>query len=418
MRMTTVFQHLLCLQAVRITSVEFFVDAFMIFLDVVATRSKLTCPHCLHRSRTGTYDSKRRIWRHLDLGPWEVYLRAYIRRFECQHCRAVVTETVPWAELRSTFTRDFEDLVSFFAQQTNKTVISRLMKIAWPTVGNIVQRTVTRRRMPLQRRKLYHIGIDEISYRKHHKYLTIVADHLSGEVVWGAEGKSGDTLDPFLDALGDDGRQRIQLVSMDMSQAYISKVRDRLPHATIVFDPFHVIKLANDAVDEVRRAQVRALKGQALAQPLKKTRWILLKAPENLLPAETDKLAVLGKVNRPMYRAYLLKEALRDLYREAPARVEKRLDAWLAWASRSRLPAFVKLARTVRQHRKGILAAVEHRLSNGRLEGLNNKIRLLSHRAFGFHSADALLALVYLCCSAINIPLPSDRRPGVDPYTV
>lgn len=419
MHIRKVFQHLLALQGVRVTNVEFRLDAFIIFVDVVATGRGRACSRCGRRSRSGGYDSrKKRLWRHLDLGAWEIYLRATIHRFWCRHCRAVVTEQVPWAELGAAFTRDFEDLVAFFVQQTNKTVVGRVMKIAWLTVGNILERTVHRRGIPLERRKLYRIGIDEISYRKHHKYLTIVADHLGGGVVWGGEGKSGETLDAFFDELGEEGRARIELVSLDMSQAYIQKVSERLPGATIVFDPFHVIKLANNAVDEVRRAQVRALKGDARARAIKHTRWLLLSAPENLLPWETEKLSRLAIVNRPLYRAYLLKEALRDLYREPLFVAELRLDAWLAWASRSRLAPFVKLARTIRAHRDGILAAIQHGLSNGRLEGLNNRIRLLSHQAFGFHSAGPLLAMVYLCCAGIKIPLPSDRRPQVDPYRV
>jgi len=152
------------------------------------------------------------------------------------------------------------------------------------------------------------------------------------------------------------------------------------------------------------------------ARAIKKTRWVLLKAPENLCDEEVEKLAILGRLNRPLYRAYLLKEALRDLYHAPLARAKTRLRAWLAWAARSRLPAFVKLGRTLRQYQHGVLAAIEHGLSNGRLEGLNNKIRLLSHRAYGFHSPEALLALVYLCCTGITLPLPSDRRPGFDPF--
>ena len=416
---TTVFGHLLGLQAASVTKATFHPDAVAIIVDVQLRRKTLVCPRCGRRCSTGAYDSRQRMWRHIDLGPWEVYLRSRLRRFLCPPCKAVVTEAIPWAEPGSMFSRDFEDIASFLAQNTNATVVSRMMKIAWETVGNIVSRTVRRRGIPLNRRRLYRIGIDEISYRKHHKYLTVVADHIEGGVVWGGEGKSGKALDPFLDALGPEGRDRIQLVSMDMSQAFISKVRERLPKATIVFDPFHVVKLANAAVDEVRRGQVRALKGRAdESQPIKKSRWILLKAPDNLTPEESTRLSLVARANLPLYRAYLLKEALRAVYRAPAAKAGARLDAWLAWASRSRLQPFVKLGRTIREHRSGILAAIEHGLSNGRLEGLNNKIRLISHRAFGFHSAEALLALVYLCCAGIEIPLPSDKRPGYDPFTL
>lgn len=418
MRIATVFRRLLGLQAIRVTGYEFQTDALMLFFDVQPRRHGLVCGRCGRRHRGGAYDTRpARLWRHLDLGPWEIYLRMQLRRFPCPSCETVVTEAVPWAEHASTFTRDFEDVVSFFAQQTNQTVVSRVMNIAWPTVGNIIERTVDRRGTPLSKRKLRRLGVDEISYRRHHKYLTLVADHESGQIVWGGEGKSASTLDGFFEALGEEGRARVELVSMDMSAAFIASVRKRLPHATIVFDPFHVVKLANEAIDKVRRVQVRALAGKAQAGALKHTRWILLKAPENLKPDEQIKLALLGGANRPLYRAYLLKEALRDVYAtRTAADARRRLHAWLAWASRSRLPAFVKLARTLRKQFEGIVAAVEHGLSNGRLEGINNKVRMLSHRAFGFHSAKALLALVFLCCSGIQVPLPSDNRPRTDPY--
>jgi transposase len=418
MRIATVFRRLLGLQAIRVTAFEFRTDAFMLFFDVEPRRRGPACGRCGCKHRGGVYDTRPpRLWRHLDLGPWEVYLRAQLRRFPCPRCQTVVTEAVPWAEHASTFTREFEDVASFFAQQASKTVVGRIMKIAWPTVGSIIRRTVARRGTPLSQRKLRRLGVDEISYRRHHKYLTLVADHQSGQVVWGGEGKSAKTLDGFFDALGEEACQGIELVSLDMSAAFIASIRQRLPHAIVVFDPFHVVKLANDAVDKVRRAQVRALAGKAQAAAVKNTRWIMLKAPENLRPEEELKLALLGRVNRPLYRAYLLKEALRDVYSaRTSAAARRRLSAWLAWASRSRLPPFVKLARTLRQHLEGLLAAIEHGLSNGRLEGLNSKVRLLSHRAFGFHSAEALLALVYLCCSGIHVPLPSDQRPNTEPY--
>jgi transposase len=416
MRVATVFRRLLGLQAIRVTCWKFCADALVIFLDVESRRRGLVRGRCGRRSRSGVYDTRPpRLWRHVDLGPWEIHLRARRRRFRCRFCDAVVTEAVPWAEADSDFTRDFEDTVSYYAQQASQTVTSRVMKIAWPTVGNIIRRTVARRGTPLTRRKLRRIGLDEISYRRHHKYLTLVADHDGGQVVWGGEGKSGKTLHAFFDVLGEESCRRIELVSMDMSAAFLAAVRARLPNATVVFDPFHVVKLANDAVDKLRRAEVRALRGTVEADAVKSTRWIMLKDPSNLRPEERQRLSNLATANRRLYRGYLLKEALRRVFR-SPSRARARLRAWLAWASRSRLAPFVTLARTVREHFDGILAAVEHGLSNGRLEGLNSKVRLLSHRAFGFHSAEALLALVYLCCSGIDVPLPSDRRPRTDPY--
>jgi transposase len=416
MRTTTVFRRLLGIQGVRVVDVAVYGSAQAIHVQVDRLSGKLVCPRCSKVSRGGSYDSSERLWRHLDLGAWEVYLRGRVRRFRCPRCEKVVTERVAWAEPGSVFTQHFENVVAYLAQQTNKSAIARLMGVAWPTVGNIIQRTVGRHALPLTTRRLLRVGVDEVSYRKGHRYLTLVADHLAGHIVWGAEGRSGATLGRFFDAIGDEGCRRLELITVDMCEAYLSEIRRRAPQARIVIDPFHVVKLANDAVDEVRRAQVRDLRGKPGAQAVKKTRWILLKSPDDLRYVEYARLSVLSKVNRPLYRAYLLKESLRSLFGLEPAAAHKHLKRWLAWATRSRLKPFLKLARTVRRYRDGILAAVESGLSNGRLEGLNSKVRLLSHRAFGFHSPEALLALIYLCCSGINVPLHTDDHPRIDPY--
>ncbi len=194
-----------------------------------------------------------------------------------------------------------------------------------------------------------------------------------------------------------------------MSASYENAVRAAVPTAEVCFDPWHVVKLAGEAVDQVRRAEWNA-RGKSKTRGgkwVKGTRWSLLKAPERQTAAQ---LAILGEVqqaNRRLYRAFLLKEELRLIYQlDDPSEAPELLRAWLSWASRSKLRPFVKLARTIREHRDGILAAIRLGLSNARLEGLNSKVRLISHRSFGFHSAAPLIALIYLCCGGIEIELP------------
>jgi len=215
-------------------------------------------------------------------------------------------------------------------------------------------------------------------------------------------------LQRFFDLLGE-RRHSIRAVSIDMSGGYEKAIRDAIPDAQIAFDPFHVIRLAQRAVDQVRRDEWN--KHERSHTPtgrwIKGTRWSLLKAPDK---QTIDQLALLGEVqqaNRSLYRGFLLKEELRLLYQlEDPELAPAHLDAWLAWASRSKLEPFIKLARTIRHHRDGILNAIRLGLTNGRLEGLNSRIRLISHRSFGFHSATPLIALVHLCCAGITITLP------------
>ena len=253
---------------------------------------------------------------------------------------------------------------------------------------------------------LVEIGIDEVSYRSGHRYLSIIADQRTGDVIWAGEGKSAETVIQFFDRLGPERCARIRAVSIDMSQAFINAVRARCPNAVIAFDPFHVVKLVNAALDEVRREEVRLRKGTAEGKAIKGTRWTLLKAPDSHTEADTLRLSQVARMNGRLYRAYLFKEELRTLYQCSKRAAKSHFDACLKWAARSRITPLVKLGRTLQKHREGILAAVQLELSNGRLEGINNKIGVLKHRAYGFHSAAALIALVYLCCSHVAIDLP------------
>ena len=245
-----------------------------------------------------------------------------------------------------------------------------------------------------------------MSYRKGQKYLTVVADHGTGKPVWLGEGRSKKTLGIFFDELGPERAKQLTAVGMDMCAPYIAEVTKRAAQAEIAFDPFHVVKLANEAVQQVRRTEARVRKGSAEAAVLKGSRWALLKAPENLRDEEQVRLSAVAALNAQVYRAYLLKEELRTLYRCRPRAAEKHLESWLSWACRSKLAPFVKLARTLRQYRPGVLAAIRLHLSNGLLEGINNKIGLLKRRAYGFHSAAALIAMVYLCCTDLQLNLP------------
>jgi len=176
----------------------------------------------------------------------------------------------------------------------------------------------------------------------------------------------------------------------------------------VCFDPFHVVQLGGKACDQVRRDEynIHGRSSTEAGKWIKSARYSLLKDPAKQTPKQLLKLAEVVATNKAMYRAFLLYGELRYIYRLPRDEAAARLDAWLAWASRSRLKPFIKLARTLRKHKAGVLAAVELGISNGRLEALNSKVRLLSHRAYGFHSADALIAMIYLCCAGITIALP------------
>jgi len=267
-------------------------------------------------------------------------------------------------------TRDFEDIVAWLAQQMAKTPIAGLLRIGWDTVGRIVERVVADHLDESRLAGLVAIGCDEISYRRGQRYLTSVVDHHTGAIVWCSPGRIAATLQGFFNLLGD-RKATIRAVSIDMSGGYEKAIRDSVPGAEVCFDPFHVVRLGQRAVDQVRRDEWNAHERSTTptGKWIKNTRWSLLKAP---VKQTIPQLAVLGEVqqaNKAMFRAFLLKEELRLLYQlEDPALAPAHLDAWLAWASRSRLAPFIKLARTIRRHRQGILAAIRLGLSNGRPE--------------------------------------------------
>ncbi|MEM9460076.1 MAG: ISL3 family transposase, partial [Myxococcota bacterium] len=373
-------------------------------VDVAPTYQIPRCADCGHKVRS-VYDRRERRWRHLDLGGIKVELRYPIRRVRCSRC-GVLVEAVPWAEPGSGFTLAFERHVAYLAQRSDQTAVTEQMRVTWRTVGRIIRRVVRRHhaRMGDRLDGLRIIGIDELSYRRHHEYVTIVVDHERAEVVWASEGKSAETLRGFFDLLGPERCSKLEVVTIDMSAAYIKAVTDAAPHARLVFDRFHVQRLAHDALDEVRRDEVRRVNSTDKVA-LKRTRWALQKNPWNLNNFEQDKVAMVQRTNQRLYRAYLLKETLLAVLDRRQINVAStKLDEWLAWAQRSKLKPFVKLARTIRKYRTGILAYVQTRFNNGRVEGLNGKARTLTRRAYGFHSAASLIAMLFLCCGGIHLP--------------
>ncbi|MGH3835940.1 MAG: ISL3 family transposase, partial [Pseudonocardiaceae bacterium] len=255
---------------------------------------------------------------------------------------------------------------------------------------------------------LVDIGVDEISWKKHHHYLTLVSDHATGKIVWGKAGKDTATLNAFFGDLPEGAAEALEAVSMDLGPAYAKSVRTHAPRATICFDPFHVVKLATDALDTVRRQvwqSARKLRDQRIAKRFKGARWALLKNPVDLTEDQSGTLRQIKRSGGALWRAYQLKESLRAVFAGDldPADTNVMLDRWCSKAQRSRIPEFVKAARTIRKHRDGINAAIDHGLSNGRQEGLNNKVRLIIRRAYGFHSAKAALATVMLTCGPVNL---------------
>lgn len=405
MRATSLLRAVLGMEHTRVTGVE--ISETAVIVDVAPATRVARCGGCGCRCRR-VYDARTRTWRHLDFAGVEVELRYRLRRVDCARC-GVTTELVPWAEPGSGFTREFEDVIAFLAQRMDKTSITELMGIGWETVGRIIERVVARRGLDDPFEGLTHVSIDELSYRRRHKYVTVVTDLKRSRVIWVAPGKNADTVRAFFDALGAERAKGVELVAIDMSGAYIEAVREKAPKARLVFDRFHVQRLVHDALDKVRREQVRELRelDPAAAKELKHTRFALQKNPWNLTQPEGERLSVLQRTNQPTYRGYLLKESLCDILdHRQPNVARSKLLEWCGWAQRSRLEPFRKAAATVKSHIEGIVDYVRTRWTTAISEGKNGKIRTITRRSFGFHDVSALIAMIFLCCSGIRIPLP------------
>jgi transposase len=238
-------------------------------------------------------------WRHLDLGRWRVQVRAGLRRVGCPS-HGVVLEAVPFARHRSGFTGAFEDVAAFLATKTDKTTIARFLRIDWDTVGRICERVVATELATERLDGLVHIGVDEVSWRKHHNYLTLVTNHTSGKIVWGAAGKDTATMDAFFDELGSGRAGQVEAVSMDMGPAFARSVRaeGHAPQASICIGPFHAVKLVSEALDVERRKACNELRhggDPQAAKRFKGARWALLKNPTNL---SDEQAATLRKLKR------------------------------------------------------------------------------------------------------------------------
>lgn len=398
-----------------IEGVEFDADADAVVVAVRPRRARTRrCGVCARPAPGYDHGDGRRRWRALDLGTVPAVVEADAPRVTCTE-HGVVVAAVPWARHGAGFTRDFEDQAAWLACHTSKSAITRLLRVAWRTVGAIIARVVADRGASVDPFDgLTRVGIDEISHEKGQRYVTVVVDHDSGRLVWAAPGRDEATLTAFFDALGDDRAARIRLVSADAASWIANVVDARCPNATQTMDPYHVTAWATKALDEVRRQtwnDARRAGHKAAAAELKGARYALWKNPDDLTARQGAKLADIATTNQRLYRAYLLKEQLRQVFHQDSAHATiSLLERWLAWACRSQIPAFVKLSKTVRKHKVAIYAAVVHGLTNARVESLNTRLRLIMRRAFGFHSPAALIALAMLAHGGLCPPLPGRAR--------
>ena len=413
MRSLRVWAWLLRVEQAVVESVELDADGRSVVVAVRPFRVAASrCAVCGRRCPGFDRGQGRRRWRTFNVGVVSCYLEADAPRVRCGE-HGVRVAAVPWARPDAGHTRGFDEQVAWLVRHMSKLAVCRLLRVSWRTVGRIVARVVADLDAAGGDRLdgLTRIGIDEISYRRGHKYLSVVVDHDTGRLVWIAPGRDKATLGRFFTLLGPQRCAQIALVSADGAEWIFSAVTEHCRNAKICLDPFHVVAWAGKALDAVRAQvyqQARRAGQTALARGIKGARYALWKDPAALTARQQATLAQIETTNQPLYRGYLLHQQLRQVFAAGgPERVEL-LDAWLDWATASGLPPFVDLAYRIRRDfRDDIANTLIHRLSNGRVESVNTKIRLLTRIAFGFHSPEALIALVRLHLGGYPIDLPT-----------
>lgn len=320
-----------------------------------------------------------------------------IQRVLCLACGITRQVKIGFAEPDRRCTKRFERYVLELSKHMTMTHVARHLGISWHTVKEIQKRYLQRTFSRPSLSGLHRIAVDEISIGHGHRYLTVVLDLDSGAVVFVGEGKGADALEPFWKRLKS-SRARIEAVAMDMSQAYISAVSTHLPGATIVFDHFHVIKLFNEKLSDLRRELYREATDLLHKEVLKGTRWLLLKNPENLRDDRNERarLEEALSINKPLATAYYMKEDLRLLWSlpDKPA-AEAHLQDWIDRAEVSGIRILKDFANTLRTHRRGISAYYDHPISTGPLEGTNNKIKTLQRQAYGFRDRAFFILRIY-----------------------
>jgi transposase len=427
-RNARVFRALLGVDKVVVERAEVEDDGAALIVHVRPARG--ACGRCgICRRQSARYDAGGgpRRWRALDAGTAKVFVEAAAPRVHCRH-HGVVVAHVPWARHGAGHTLAFDEQVAWLATQCSKTAITQLMRIAWRTVGAIITRVwADVDKLGDRLDGLGRIGIDEISYKRGHRYLTVVVDHDTGRLVWAAPGRDRATMRVFFDQLGPRRCAAITHVSADQADWIAEIVAERCPGAVQCADAFHLVKWATEALDEVRREAWNTARrsGQTTgkgygnrvatgdARKLKHARYALWKNPDTLTKRQADKLAWIAKTDPRLHRAWLLKEGLRYVFAVKGDAGKMALDRWLTWARRCRIRAFVRLARRITAVRQRINATLDHGLSNALVESVNTKIRLLTRIAFGFRSPEALIALAMLSLGGHRPVLPGRPNPRI-----
>jgi transposase len=402
----TFIRKQLRLKAHTVTKVEETGECMLVHIDRLGQRL-LRCGVCRQRCLEVHDIREEREWRDLSMRELPLKLRYRPRRVKCPRCGVRVAD-FPWAEPWARVTTALFNAVARLARELSWQGTARQYGLNWKSVATIVKRAVEYGLRHRARPPVHVIGIDEVSRRKGQVYLTVVYDLERRVLLWVGDDRTEEAVRPFFTKeMGARRCHTLRVVCMDMWAPYAKLVREHATNAQILFDRFHIVKHLHEAVEEVRRSEMRRLSVKERVV-FKRSRWLLLKNPWNLTGDQKERLSTMVRWNTPIVRAYYLKESFQLFwdYRQ-PGRAKSHLKKWMRSAMGSRLEPFKRFVRMLRDHLDGILPWTSLRLSNGAVEAMNNKIKSISHRSFGFRSAQNFIAAIYHCCA--RLPLPVER---------
>ena len=391
---TSLLYHAFGIRGYQYRSTDYYEGQVVFHIE--APRQKLKCPGC-NSSDVTRHGAVERQFKSVPIGGKPVLIRFAVPRVECPHCKVRRQVELGFADPRRSYTRSFERYALDLCRQMTIQDVAQHLNVGWDTIKDIQKRSLQQRYKKPKLKRVRQIAIDEICIGGGHRYLTIVLDLERGAVVFVGQGKGADALLPFWKRLRASGA-KVQAVASDMSAAYIKAVSENLSSAVHVLDRFHVVKLFNEKLSNLRRDLHRQAVDDLHKQVLKGTRWLLLKNPENLDEKrdERTRLDEALALNRPLATAYYMKEELRQ-YWEQPdkATAQRFLASWIERAQISGIRMLQQFAKTLQGHLFGLLAWYDYPISTGPLEGVNNKIKTLQRQAYGYRDYEFFQLKIY-----------------------
>ena len=361
------------------------------------------CSNCGSIARR-IHDHNFRFIRDLSLGQHQIMVQLHYRKVKCQNCKSVRVEELdicPPGGPRTThrLANYIQDLCKFMTVDE----VANHLNLDWKTVKAIEKRGLQKQYGLLDYRGLRYLAVDEIAIGKHHKYLTVVIDFETGRVVWVGKNRQYETLKGFFSQLPEKIIEGIEAVAMDMWDPYIKAVTEFCPNAHIVFDFFHIVAKYNDVIDEVRRQEVKKLENDTEKKAIKGTRWILLKNRNKLKEKEEIRLEELLKANDNLAKVYILRDDLKLVWKNTDRdKMSKELDDWCQKAMETGLKPLAKFVKTLKRHKEGILNHADHPIHTSKLEGINNKIKVIIRKAYGYHDYEYLVLKIKEACSGFS----------------